>query len=111
MNEEEVRQRAFAMPLTSPAYPPGPYRFVDREFMIITYRTDPDALAKAIPAPLEMTDPVVKYEFIRSLAPGDFMNIRRYFEYYGKEGVDVGEFICILIEVMFQSHDYERYPS
>ncbi|MGF6995557.1 acetoacetate decarboxylase [Paraburkholderia sp. GAS32] len=39
------------MPLTSPAYPPGPYRFVDREFLIITYRTDPDALAEVIPAP------------------------------------------------------------
>ena len=30
MKEDEVRKRAFAMPLTSPAYPPGPYRFVDR---------------------------------------------------------------------------------
>ena len=65
MREAEVLERAFAMPLTSPAYPPGPYRFVDREFFIITYRTDPDALRAVIPAPLEMTDPVVKYEFIR----------------------------------------------
>jgi acetoacetate decarboxylase len=65
MREAEVLERAFAMPLTSPAYPPGPYRFVDREFFIITYRTDPDALREVIPAPLEMTDPVVKYEFIR----------------------------------------------
>jgi acetoacetate decarboxylase len=44
MNENEVRERAFAMPLTSPAYPPGPYRFVNREYFIIAYRTDPDAL-------------------------------------------------------------------
>jgi acetoacetate decarboxylase len=65
MNEAEVKRRAFAMPLTSPAFPPGPYRFVNREFLIITYRTDPDALAAVIPAPLEMTDPVVKFEFIR----------------------------------------------
>src|SRR5271157_2820394 len=65
MNADEVRRRAFAMPLTSPAFPPGPYRFVNREFLIITYRTDPDALAAVIPAPLEMTDPVVKFEFIR----------------------------------------------
>jgi acetoacetate decarboxylase len=65
MNEDEVRRRAFAMPLTSPAYPPGPYRFVNREFFIITYRTDPNALAAVLPAPLEMTDPVVKFEFIR----------------------------------------------
>ena len=65
MEEHEVRTRAFSMPLTSPAFPPGPYRFVDREFVIITYRTDPDALRAVIPAPLEMTDPVVKFEFIR----------------------------------------------
>jgi acetoacetate decarboxylase len=65
MIEAEVRARAFAMPLTSPAYPPGPYRFYDREFFIVTYRTDPDALRPVIPAPLEFTEPIVKYEFIR----------------------------------------------
>jgi len=65
MTEAEVRARAFAMPLTCPAYPPGPYRFYDREFLIITYRTDPDALKAVIPAPLEFTEPIVKYEFIR----------------------------------------------
>jgi len=65
MTESEVIERAFAMPLTSPAFPPGPYRFVDREFLIITYRTDPGILAEVIPAPLEMTDPIVKFEFIR----------------------------------------------
>jgi len=65
MNEAEVKRRAFAMPLTSPAFPPGPYRFVDREFFIVTYRTEPEALREVIPAPLEMTEPIVKYEFIR----------------------------------------------
>ena len=42
MTEAEVKARAFAMPLTSPAFPPGPYRFVNREFFIVSYRTDPD---------------------------------------------------------------------
>jgi acetoacetate decarboxylase len=67
MNEDEVRRRAFAMPLTSPAFPPGPYRFCDREFLIITYRTDPERLRAVVPAPLEIDakNPVVKYEFIR----------------------------------------------
>lgn len=55
---------AYAMPLTSPAYPKPPFRFVNREFVIITYRTDPRALARAIPAPLKAADPIVKYEFI-----------------------------------------------
>ena len=45
MKETEVKRRAFAMPLTSPAYPIGPYRFVNREFLVITYRTDPQKLA------------------------------------------------------------------
>src|ERR1700741_1741008 len=65
MKEAEVKARAFAMPLTSPAYPPGPYRFVDREFMIITYRTDPEKLRAVVPEPLEIDEPLVKYEFIR----------------------------------------------
>jgi acetoacetate decarboxylase len=65
MKESEVRETAFAMPLTSPAYPPGPYRFVDREFLIITYRTDPDKLRAVIPEPLQFDEPLVRYEFIR----------------------------------------------
>ncbi len=65
MKIDEVRKRAFAMPLTSPAFPPGPYRFVDREFFIVTYRTDPEALRAVVPEPLEIAEPVVKYEFIR----------------------------------------------
>ncbi|MEX3949089.1 acetoacetate decarboxylase [Paraburkholderia sp. EG287B] len=64
MTEDEVRASAYAMPLTSPAYPKVPYRFVDREFVIITYRTDPEALARVVPAPLRPVEPIVKYEFI-----------------------------------------------
>jgi acetoacetate decarboxylase len=65
MKADEVRKNAFAMPLTSPAYPPGPYRFVDREFLVITYRTDPDRLRAVVPEPLMVEAPLVKYEFIR----------------------------------------------
>ena len=67
MRENELLQRAFAMPLTNPAYPPGPYRFVDREYLIITYRTDPAKLRELGPKPLEFNEhePLVKYEFIR----------------------------------------------
>ena len=69
MKEAEVRERAFAMPLTNPAYPPGPYRFYNREFMIITYRTDPARLREVVPEPLEVIEPLVKYEFIRMPIP------------------------------------------
>jgi acetoacetate decarboxylase len=65
VNIEDVRRQAFAMPLTSPAFPPGPYRFMRREFMVITYRTDLDALRAVVPEPLEVVEPLVKYEFIR----------------------------------------------
>ena len=65
MTEDDVRQRAFAMPLHNPAFPPGPYRFVNREYLIISYRTDPDALRALVPAPLQLAEPVVKFEFIR----------------------------------------------
>jgi acetoacetate decarboxylase len=65
MNIDEIRRKAFAMPLTSPAFPPGPYRFMRREFLVITYRTDLEALRAVVPAPLEVTEPLVKYEFIR----------------------------------------------
>ena len=65
MKEDDVRKRAFAMPLTSPAYPPGPYRFLQREYLIITYRTDADKLHELVPEPLEVDQPVVRYEFIR----------------------------------------------
>jgi hypothetical protein len=52
MKENGIRERAFAMPLTSPAYPPGPYRFIDRKYLIITYRTDPQRLRAVVPEPL-----------------------------------------------------------
>lgn len=65
MKQGDVRKRAFAMPLTSPAYPPGPYRFVNREYLIVTYRTDPEKLRAVVPEPLEPAGALVNYEFIR----------------------------------------------
>ena len=64
MTEADIRNNAFAMPMHNPAYPVGPYRFIDREYLIITYRTDPKLLEALIPAPLKLAEPVVKYEFI-----------------------------------------------
>jgi acetoacetate decarboxylase len=65
MNIADVKRNAFAMPLTSPAFPPGPYRFMQREFLVITYKTDMDALRAVVPEPLQVVEPLVKYEFIR----------------------------------------------
>jgi hypothetical protein len=39
MKLAEVRRNAFAMPLNDPAYPRGPYKFYNREFIVIlSYR-------------------------------------------------------------------------
>lgn len=65
MNIEQVRQQAFAMPLTSPSYPPIEFKFTNREFLVITYETDLEALRAVVPEPLEVYDPIVKFEFIR----------------------------------------------
>jgi acetoacetate decarboxylase len=91
MKADEVRKRAFAMPLTNPAFPPGPYRFVDREFLIVTYRTDPAALAEVVPEPLTVAEPLVKYEFNRmadSTGFGDYTESGQVIpvSFQGKEG-------------------------
>ena len=65
MRENDVLDNAFSMPLASPAYPRGPYRFVDREFFVITYRTDPAVLRALVPEPLQPAGDEVKFEFIR----------------------------------------------
>ena len=91
MKIADVRRSAFAMPLTRPTYPPGPYRFVNREYLIISYRTTREALERVVPAPLEIGDPIVKYEFIRmpdSTGFGDFTESGQVIpvSYKGKHG-------------------------
>src|SRR3954466_2956213 len=55
-----------SMPAASPSYPMGPYRFINREFMIVTYETDKDLLRQAVPEPLEPNpENQVLYEWIR----------------------------------------------
>lgn len=65
MKESYVKDNAFAMPFGSPSYPPGPYRFVNREYMIITYETDMALLRELVPEPLQVVEPLVKFEVIR----------------------------------------------
>lgn len=65
MDAAAIRDAAFAMPLTSPAFPRGPYRYTNREHLIITYRTDAKALKELVPEPLEIDEPLVHCEFMR----------------------------------------------
>jgi acetoacetate decarboxylase len=52
-------------PLNAPAYPLPPFRFTDREYFRIAYRSDLDAVRRVVPEPLTVADPVVRFEVIR----------------------------------------------
>ncbi|WP_139974594.1 acetoacetate decarboxylase [Ochrobactrum sp. CGA5] len=67
MNFEEVVRDGYAMPLTSPSFHRGPFRFKQREYLVVTYRTDADSLRRVVPEPLEVdsADPLVHFEFIK----------------------------------------------
>ncbi len=65
MKISDIQKHAFAMPFSNPTYPPGPYRFINREYLIITYETDLEKLKEIVPEPLEVNEPHVNYEFIR----------------------------------------------
>ena len=55
-----------SMPMASPSYPAGPYRFIQREYLIITYESEPASIRAALPEPLEPDGSnTVLYEFIR----------------------------------------------
>lgn len=62
--EDVVRQ--LTTPIGAPAYPPGgPYRFTDREYLNITYRTDVEAMRAVVPEPLTVVDPLVTFEVMK----------------------------------------------
>ena len=92
MKIADVRAKAFAMPLNNPAYPPGPYKFYNREFIVISYRTDPALLQKVVPEPLTPAGDTVSYEFIRmpdSTGFGDYTETGQVIpvHYKDKDGV------------------------
>jgi len=65
MRKEDVLKLP-SMPAVGPSYPAGPYRFVNREYMVITYETDPQALAADLPEPLEPVEhSLVHFEWIK----------------------------------------------
>lgn len=65
MRREDIL-RLPSMPAAGPSYPDGPYRFVNREYMIITYTTDPELIREQLPEPLEPVEqPLVHYEWIK----------------------------------------------
>lgn len=74
MKLDEIIQFS-AMPAASPSYPRGPYRFIDREFFIVTYESDPELIKEAVPEPLQPDGSnTVLYEFIKMPDSSGFGN-------------------------------------
>ena len=61
MKKEDVLKQ-YTTPTGAPAFVPGPHRFTSREYLNITYRTDREALVKQVPEPLEVDEPLVRFE-------------------------------------------------
>lgn len=63
MLESEVSKQ-ITTPFVAPAFPRGPYKFHNREYLNIIYRTDFEALRKIVPEPLELDEPYVRFEMM-----------------------------------------------
>ncbi len=75
MDAKSLVNNAYAMPICRPAYNRGAAKFVNREFIMITYRSDLDAIRKWVPEPLEVKEPIVKFEVVHmpdSSGMGDY---------------------------------------
>jgi acetoacetate decarboxylase len=74
MKRDEIL-KVSAMPAAAPSYPRGPYRFVNREYFIVTYETDPEAIRHALPEPLKPAKGnLIAYEFINMPDSSGFGN-------------------------------------
>jgi hypothetical protein len=49
MKVADVRRKTSAMRFVNRSYPPGPYRFYNREYLVIAYRTDSERCARRRP--------------------------------------------------------------
>jgi acetoacetate decarboxylase len=91
MRREDVIKHASTPLGAAAAFPPGPYRFTNREYLNILYRSDRDALEAVVPEPLEVSDPLVRFEV---MAMPDVTGLGAYTEcgqavrvqYRGEEG-------------------------
>src|SRR5262249_21737749 len=64
MTPEELVKH-YSTPLGAGAFPQGPYRFTDREYFNINYRTDAALLRRVVPEPLVIREPIVRFEVMR----------------------------------------------
>lgn len=76
-NKENIMVTSyFGMPFDkfNKSYPAGPYRFINREYLIITYKTAYDKLAQFLPDPLKPISDEIYFEFIRMPDSSGFGN-------------------------------------
>ncbi|MCP4482831.1 MAG: acetoacetate decarboxylase [bacterium] len=65
MNKKEVLEIQ-SMPAASASYGKPPYRFIDREYFIVSYQGDPELIKQAVPEPLVPDGSnTVLYEWIK----------------------------------------------
>ena len=64
MTRDEILN-ASSMPLASPSYPKGPFRFINREYLLIHYETDPEVIRALLPEPLEPDGNDVFFEWMK----------------------------------------------
>ena len=91
MDAKTLLKNAYAVPICAPGYSNEAPRFYNREFLTITYRSDPEAIRRWVPEPLTVKDPIVKFEVIHM---PDSEGIGSYYEsgqilqveYEGKAG-------------------------
>jgi acetoacetate decarboxylase len=64
MRSEDVLWQV-STPVGAPAFPWPPYRFVDREYLNILYRTERAAAEAIVPEPLVVDEPLVRFEIMK----------------------------------------------
>lgn len=115
MKAEDV-SRTITTPLGSPAYPPGSYHFTNREYLNITYRTDPDALRAVVPEPLEIDNPLVRFEVMAmpdTTGLGSYLESGQAIQVRHKE--EVGEYLHAMyvssVPAISSGRELSAYPK
>ncbi|MCS0602247.1 acetoacetate decarboxylase [Streptomyces sp. LP11] len=115
MHKQDVA-RLFTTPVDSPAYAPTRYRFTDREYLNIHYRSDLEVLRRLVPEPLTVTDPVVRFEVMRmpdTTGLGDYTEAGQLIA-VEHEGVR-GEFNLAMyvdsVPAISSGREYSAYPK
>src|SRR5258705_12905176 len=57
--------KQYTTPIAAPAFVQGPHRFKGRKYLNITYRPDGEGLEKLVPEPLEIAEPLVRFEVMK----------------------------------------------